>query len=235
MKNKPVNEKPTKTKIFTKRFTIILFVIFLLSMTLASVLKQKIESRYEQEELDSFTAQRWDSDAALVDDRLPKDYPVMFIIAPVIIEDIQSANAMVVYNDGSYLSELFTYESYDSFQEQLSSRTAFWQQIKDGYSDFTGSDWSHISSTDEEPADIRDIYLSQYDIEDFSLNKTVNMLDDGNTFFLFGITYDDNKEPDVHMYYAQSRGETNIPASEKTQKVLTDMTELLIQNDESEG
>lgn len=220
--------KEHKNKIFTKPFiiAIILSVIFI-SLPAAII----VENLMTKEQQIGDFEEKWNSDKRLVDDRLSENYPIMFIVSPMLANEIQTANVMALYNDGTYISEVFTYESYDSFQEELISEKSFWEQLCQGYSDYKGSDWSHISTTDEEPDNIRETYLKQYQISDFALTKQVNMaLNNQNTFFLFGVTYDENIEPKTHMYYNQSQNSTSMLASEEGQDLLIKITDLLIQD-----
>lgn len=229
MKENIINKKKN---LFSKKFTIFLVIIFFLMSISAFICAQKIEEDYEENEISDFTTNRWDSDANLVDDRLPENFPIAFVISPVVIEGVQSANSMVIYNDGSYMSEVFTYESYDSFQEQLNSTNAFCEQLKQAYSDFKESDWAHISSTDLTPEIVREAYLEQYKINDFTINTQVDMtFSDKNQFFIFTVTYNDEKEATTHMLYGQTQNYQSMISSETGQEVLMKFTEILMQDE----
>lgn len=212
----------------TKKFKVILVFIFLL-MGIPGVLAGKwFEDKYK-EESEAFSEKvRWNSDANLVDDRIPEDYPVFYVISPTVINGSLYGNVMAMYNDGTYISELFQYAEYDDFQERLLDDNAFWMDIFSGYSEYKDEEGTHIVLNDMEPADIREAYLLQYEINDFSLSTEVDMSSqDSGTFYIFGVTYDDSGAPYVHMYYSKTNGSETMVSSEEGYNALEAISSIL--------
>lgn len=192
--------------IFSIILITVLSVVFFLSKE-----KNKI-----QEEL-NVVENKWNSDAKLIDDRLNENDPIFMIVSPVIIEGTQGASSIIIYNNGYKVSELFRYDTYDEFMEELSKKDAFIDDARTFFEVFSESENTHSKSGDIKPSDIRETYLEQYQIDDFSLKTTIDMTNVSNTnpMYIFGVTYDNELTPSSHMYYGVTDSKTTIPSYKK--------------------
>jgi len=227
MKGMATNFK--KNTIFTKGFKKIIMVVVILMAVLGMISGKQLADNFEEKEnIENIEREKWNSSESLVDDRLPENYPIYYIVSPMIIENMQGSNIMALYNDGTFMSELYTYDSYDDFQEELTTENPYWEQIKEGYAEFKNVDGTQMVVNDINPSDIRESYILQYDITDFSLSTKVDMTaSEQKVFYIFGVTYDDSLVPSTHLYYSQTKGMVTISSLDKTKKTVEKILELL--------
>lgn len=228
MKNKQIIATKTK-KIKIKPWMIIVGIFILILTAIAAFFTAaNIVKNYNLEQnITQTTETKWNSDAKLVDDRLDEGYPIMYIVSPFSSDGIQYGTALCLYNDGTFISEIITFDSYDDFYNELNTNAAFWEHIKEGYNNFKDTEGMQLVTENQKPSEIRETYLKQYEVENFSLETQIDMSsNNNNTFYIYGITYDDDKKPTSHLYYSQSSNSKSIISSDEGEDVLTGFTNI---------
>lgn len=193
-------------KFKNKKFAIIYGMIILLSITIGIILSYF----YNKDKIDVKQENRWDSNDNLIDDRLSKDYPIMFITSPSIQEDFVNITFMCIYNDGKYITSYYITKDINEYNELASSKTAFIEDLKNAYEENTNSEFANLVTTNIEPKKMREIYLNQYKISDFKLENTIDMSSVIETpIFIYGITYNDKLEGQTNLYYSENEYTTS--------------------------
>lgn len=188
-----------------KKFIIIYSIVIFISIIIGIIL-----SYFYNKDRITYKEDKWNSNKNLIDDRLTNDYPIIFIVSPSEADGYIATTVMCIYNDGKYVTCYYVADSMESYYKEASSETAFIDKLKDAYEDNINTEVANLLTYDLKPEQVRDAYLKQYKITDFSLESSVDMLNYiENPIYIYGVTYDDSLKGTSHQYYSENEYTTN--------------------------
>lgn len=195
-----------------KKLIIAAIIVFLLSIIFSLVY---IWTTYDIDKIakeNSKSTQQWNSDAKLIDDRLPENYPIMFITSPASTGDVVVTTTMCLYNNGDYITLYLGFDNIDEYTKESISSDAFIQKLIDEYEESKETSVANLLTDNIVPSDARDAYLKQYSIENFSMETSIDMTNTSSIAIeIYGCTYEE-KDGEIigttHKYYSEQSGST---------------------------
>lgn len=200
-----------------KKWPIILLVVLLVVVLIFLI--QYINERTNTDKSEEVTTEqiipKWNSDKNLIDDRLTKNYPIMFVVSPTQSEGYVYLSTMCIFNDGKFVTGNYVMQSMDEYTNESIKSDAFVNLLADGYEDIINTDIANLFSEDLKPSSFRNTYLIQYDVDDFSMNTTVNLMNSSmKTMDIYGVTYMVDESGEIvalsHKYYSSSSNSESI-------------------------
>lgn len=234
IKDKKVKSEIRKATGFDEKKKIpwIIFVIAAIVILLACLLCEKLLEE-KSEKKGTKVEMRWNTDAALVDDRLDGGSPIFYALQPNINNGIVSVTALCLHNDGTYKAQLMACENYDVFQDEIIKDAPFLQNLKNGYE--KSKEEEQLIADNKKPTDLREGYLKMYDVDDFSLTTETNMsiqnqMANGNILYMYAVTYDESLIPKSHLIYMKSGYTEKVITSELAQEAMGDISNVLAED-----
>ena len=206
----------TKKRFFSTKVKIIfgiIFVIVILGILLWFSDKNPNNTKDVNDVISENITQQWNSDAKLIDDRLSEDYPIMYVVSPSIVDDYVTVTSMCIYNNGKYITSYYVTDTLDTYLKESVKQDAFVDLLKDNYKTNVETEVANLLTDDYTPSDVRNAYIQQYSIEDFSLKTEIDLsVTDSTTIDFYGVTYDVDDDGNIsahaHKYYSESSGTT---------------------------
>ena len=220
----------TNNKKNNKKIKIAIIIVILLSI-IGSLVYIILTTDFEKMETVSNAQNiQWNSDAKLIDDRLPENYPILFITSPSSIGDNVVVTTMCLYNNGDFITLYLAMDSIDDYTEESVKTDAFLTMLQDSYKDAKETDVANLLTDNITPSDAREAYLKQYSIEDLSLETNINMTDTSSTSIdIYGCTYEKNDDKIIgttHKYYSEQTGATKVIKDENGYSTLEWFTKI---------
>jgi len=151
---------------------LVLFIIYLFTDD-NSVIKNKLDTNINPvQKLE--VEQKWNSNPNLIDDRLSPTHPIAFFVSHSVEDYYVALTTMCLYNNGKYVTAYYLSETLDKYMEECIKEDAFVNKFIEDYEDNSSTDIANLITSDVKPDDIRNVYLAQYLIDDFSLESEVN-------------------------------------------------------------
>lgn len=208
----------TKKRFFSTKFKIIFGIIIILIIIILGILlwfsnENPNNTKDINDTISENITQQWNSDAKLIDDRLSEDYPIMYVVSPYIIDDYVAVTSMCIYNNGKYITSYYVTDTLDTYLKESVKQDAFVELLKDNYATNIETEVANLLTDDYEPSDVRNAYIQQYSIEDFSLKTETDLSETDSTIIdFYGVTYDIQDDGTIsayaHKYYSESGATT---------------------------
>ena len=187
---------------FIKFFSIIVIPIIIIVLLASYIfvkqggdLKTGEQKKEIKEEFFNDVENKYNSDAKLVDDRLPSNAPILFIASPSSDGLSNYITILCLYNDGLNITQCLGISSLDTFNEELTQSDAFIKLLMNNYYLTRDTEIKNLVTTDKNPSDIRNAYLKSYEIKDKTMTSTIDLTGKASsTFYLYICNYDESEK-----------------------------------------